>query len=178
MMYLLIISMLLFFITSTWAIGRVGKMKDKTISQHIAKKRFVQIVFGINGTIATILASIVLFSSTLPRYNANVLSYILFAILMFFFVMAAVIPQIENTWRAKVHYVAAWGMCFIIPFAIFLSLFWKLSLITLIAGVIALIAIVALLGLFICWRNLRKNFLAFQSLYLSIFFIYLLILTI
>jgi len=177
MIYLLILSILIFAVTSSWAISRVGRMKDKTISQHIAKSQSTRVIFGINGTTASLLAVIVLFLWILPRHHADTFSYIVIALLMIFFIVAALIPQIEGTWRAKIHNIAAWGMCFIIPVVILITLFWRLNELSTVLGLIAFIAICVLLVLFVRWKGLRREFLVFQSIYLSIFFIYLLVLS-
>ena len=178
MIYLLLISIIIFAVTSAWAIQRVGKMKDKTISQHIAKSKLSQIVFGVNGAVASVLASVVLFFWILPRHGASFLSYIVFVVLMIFFFFAAVIPQIEETWRHKVHSIAAWGMCFIIPVVIVLTLFWHLNYVSAIIGLMALSAICVLLLLAMFRKDLHREFLILQSTYLSIFFVYLFVLSI
>lgn len=171
MQYLLLLSIALFFGVSTWAVQRVGRKSHLTISQHVGRTRTTRVVFGIVGSIATLLASLTIFGWILPRYDAGTFSYVVYGLLMLGFLVAAIIPYVRGTWRARVHNLAAWGMCFIIPVAIFTTiLLWPLADVVRVISYFLLVAECSLLLAFFTVRQLRKQFLIFQSVYLTIFF--------
>ena len=175
MIYLLV-SITLFTGVSIWTVQQVGAMKHRTISQHVAKSLTTQIVFGIVGVIASLLASVSIFSWILPHHQADLISHTLFGIVTLFFFAAAIIPYIKGTWRGSIHNIAAWGMCFVIPVVMFSALLWQLNTPTRVIETILFITTCVLLILLATKKSLRAHFLALQSLYLGIFFVFLVIL--
>jgi len=174
---LILVSIVLFVVASMWVIKRVGLHRHLTISQHVARSQTTAIGFAVAGTLATFLAGAEIFFWLLPHYAAGFIAYVVFGIILFGFFTAAVVPQIEGSVRAKVHAVAAWGMCYAIPFAMITALMWTLSDTARRLTLLAFVATIVLLILFFTIKPLRKNFLLFQSGYLGIFFIFLVIVT-
>ncbi len=177
MQHLMLIAILLFATVGGWSVKKAGRKQSLTISQHVGQHSITQIVFGIIGSMATLTASTSLFFWLLPHYKANILSYIVFGLVMIGFLIAAVVPYIKNTPQGTIHNVAAWGMCYIIPVATLFALFWPISNIVRSIGAVLLTALIALLVLFAIKRELRHRILPFQIVYLTIFFAFLLLTT-
>ncbi len=177
MEYFLLLSIALFIGVSAWTVSYVGKEKHRTISQHVAKSRLTQIVFGAVALLATLLASCVIFADILPHYRSSEIGYGIFGLVMACFLVAAVVPYIKGTRRGQVHDIAAWGVCYLIPIAIFVSLFWPLSDLAWQLSFGLLIAVCLLLLLLATVKSLRRQFLGLQSLYLGLFFVYLVVIT-
>jgi hypothetical protein len=172
--HVILLSVITFVLASAWSVNKTGLAKDRTISQHVGQQKVTIIVFGIAGSLATILASWAIFGWLLPHYHADILSYGVFVVLMFCFLVAALVPYIEKTRRGAVHNIAAWGMCYLIPLAIGASLFWPLETAERIFALVILATEVILLILSATRKELRRSMLAFQSTYLSLFFVFLL----
>ena len=177
MEHLVVFAIILFVTIGAWSVQRVGRKNNLTISQHVAKSRTTQILFGIFGSAATFFATWSIFGWLLPHHQANVMSYIVFGLIMLGFLVAAVVPYIKGTVRGTVHNIAAWGMCYLIPVAILSALFWPLSDFVRIASVLLLVTSIALLYLFATKKELRRSMLLFQSGYLAVFFVFLLLVT-
>jgi len=175
MEHLIALSVAIFVIVGMWAVSHVGRQKHLTISQHVAKTRKTQIGFGIGASIATLIAAWTILAWLLPGYSAGAVSYVLFGTVLAGFLIAAAVPYIKGSWRGSLHNIAAWGMCYIIPLAMLSSLWWPLSDIAWLSTVVLVTTEIVLLAMFHLKKDLRKSFLTFQSAYLGIFYVFLLI---
>ena len=177
MKHLLVIAIALCVAAASYSVVHAGKTKHLSISLHVAGKRRTQVIFGCMLFIATILAAIVLLGWMLPGYNAGLLSYIVFGIVIIFLVCIALVPHIVGTWREPVHNLAAWGLAWIIPMAMLLMLTWPLNPWAWRIGACLTAINIALIVLSIAFKQLRQWFLYFQSVYLALFLSFLLVAT-
>jgi hypothetical protein len=177
MKHLIVVSIILFVAVSSWAVARIGKIPHRSISQHVAMTAKTQLVFGIGAGVASLLAAVAVFGWMLPHYSAPMLSYILFGMLIAGFLIAACIPHIEGTWRGSVHNIAAWGIVYVIPVTMITVLFWPLSSVVRLLGMVLLISNSWLLFLSATRKELRKVFLYYQVAYIAIFYLFLVLLT-
>ena len=88
------------------------------------------------------------------------------------FLTAAAIPRIGGV-RKKIHDLAAWGMCFLLPLGILVGLSWQIPTLLRSIGLILFIISCILLALLFGVPLLRKHFLVFQLVYLGTFFFFL-----
>lgn len=176
--HLLLLSAVLFFAASVWAVSRAGRKNHLSISLHIAQSRRASIVFGMLASIASALAAMTIFGWVLPHYEPNVLSYALYGLIIIDLFTIALVPHVDSTWRGAVHNIAAWGMVYVIPAVMLTALLWPLSDFARYVTIVLTIVNVILLALALFRREkYRPVFLYFQSAYLAVFFLFLLTIT-
>ena len=178
MKFLLLPAVALFFLASIWVVAYIGPNANLSISLHVAKTKLTQWVFGTVTTIATLLATCTIFGWILPYYDANLLVACLYLLIVSAFLLIAVIPHIEGTWRENAHNVAAWGVVYVIPLAMVTSQSWELSIpARAVSAILAVVAAVLLVLALFRRERYRHVFLYFQSAYLAVFFLFLLTIT-
>lgn len=177
MKHLLVFAVALLTCAGLWAVLRNGPVKRLSVSLHVARERVTRVVFGTATLGAAVLMGLNFFGWLLPRYEANLLSYGMFGLVVVCFVIIALIPHIEGTWREPVHNLAAWGVVDLVPLVILLTLFWPLALFAFWSGITVLILVCVLLLLALFRKDLRRWFLYFQIAYLMLFFMFLLLIT-
>lgn len=176
--HLLLFSIVLFCAVALWAIRHVGRRKHLSISQHVAQTRRTSVVFGCVAAFATLLAAVTIFGWILPIYDASVIEYLVYAVIIADLFTIAFVPHIEGTRGGAVHNLAAWGMVYVIPVAMVLTLFWPLGSSARYATVFLTVVNAALLALAMFRREkYRPVFLYFQSAYLVVFFLFLMAIT-
>lgn len=176
MKYFLLFAVLVFAIVSLWVIKTVGQQNRLSLGMHVAKSKQTSLIFGIFGGIATLTASVAVFSSLLNRINAHYLIYGLFIIIFAQFLITTSLPYVESTKRGAVHNFAAWAMCFTIPIATASFLFTDINTSLKILTTTTFILEIILLAVSIGIKSQRKYFLFYQLVYLGLFFSFLLIL--
>lgn len=152
-------------------------MTHRSISQHVAQTSITRWVFGVTASLAAVFAALALFVWMLPHYNAGIVSYVLFGSLILGLFIAAAVPHIESTWRGRVHNIAAWGIVYVIPLAMIVALFWPLTILARVLAIALLVTNCWLLFLATTRKELRKVFLYYQAAYITVFYVFLLILT-
>lgn len=177
MKHLVVLSAVLFALFSAWSVKRTGKTPHRSISQHVAQTMVTQLVFGVGAGMASLLAAMAVFTWMLPHYHANIVSYVLFGLLILGLFVAAAIPHIESTWRGTVHNIAAWGIVYVIPLAMVTALFWPLTTPAYVLGIVLLLTNCWLLFLAKTRKELRRVFLYYQVAYIAIFYVFLVVLT-
>lgn len=174
MKHLLLFAVSLLTCASLWATLRNGPVKHLSVSLHVARAKVTQIVFGIVIFLAAVLMAGQFFGWLLPHYRADILSQIMFGLVVLSFVLIALVPHIEGTWRSYVHNFAAWGLVCLIPPVIVLTLTWPLTAVSWWFSVVMLVALFVLLILSLVRKELRRWFLYFQVSYVALFFFALL----
>lgn len=156
----------------------VGVQPERSISQHVAKHLKTQILFGVLVGLASLIAAVAAFGWLLPNYDAGIIEYILFGILLTAFFLTALIPHIEGSWRGAVHNFVAWGIVGVIPLVMIAVLSWSLSVLAFWISLILLFVNCFMLFLALYKRdNYRKVFLYFQTAYVSVAYLQLTVLT-
>lgn len=176
--HLLDAAILLFSVAGVWAVLYTGVTNSLSISLHVSRTKVTKRWFGGIVLVATILAAVNFFGWLLPTYRAGLVSYIFFGLLVACFAIVALIPHVMHTRRGRVHNIAAWGMVWLVPLIMSVMLFWPLSALAwwLVAGLLLLDCILLFLALRF-HKRFSPWFLYFQSAYLAIFFIALLVVT-
>lgn len=169
--------MVLLACAGLWAVLRNGPAKHVSVSLHVAQAKVTCIIFGIVTLAAAVLMGLNFFGWLLPHYEANVLSYGMFGLVVICFAIIALVPHIKGTWREPIHNLAAWGLVYLVPFVILLTLFWPLASFVFWVGVVTLAIVCVLLLLALLRKDLRRWFLYFQIAYLALFFMFLLLIT-
>ena len=177
MKHLLIVALCLLACVSLWAVRRNGPQKDLSVSLHVARAKVTELVFGIVVFLAALLMAGQFFGWLLPHYSADIVSQVMFGLVVGSFVFIALVPHIEGTWRSYVHEIAAWGLVCIVPPIVILILTWSLSTVSWWFSLIMLIALFVLLILSLTRKELRRWFLYFQVSYVVLFFFCLLAVT-
>lgn len=177
MKHLLIVAMCLLACATLWAVRRNGPTKNLSVSLHVARAKRTQVVFGVAIFVAALFMGGQFFGWLLPHYEANAISYALFGLVVASFVLIALVPHIEGTWRSDIHNFAAWGLVCIVPPVILLTLAWPLSAISWWFSLVMLAAVSCLLILSLVRKELRRWFLYFQVSYVALFFFSLLAIT-
>lgn len=176
MEHLLLSAIAIFATAGTWVVSRAGVKTAKSVSLHAAQTRQNLVVFGGLVLLATGAMAIVIYGWLLPLHQANVISYIVFSLLLLGLVVAALIPHIEGTWREPIHNAAAWGMVYVIPLIMAFMLQWSLSSVAwATVAVLTVINSILLLIALLWYIRMRSWFLYFQLAYLAIFFASLLV---
>ncbi len=152
----------------------VGKTKHRSISLHVAETRRTQVVFGSILAIATILMAMTFFRWLLPKYDAGIVSYAMFTLVIFCLGTIALIPHVINTWREPVHNLGAWGFVHVIIVTMVMMLWWPLSSLAWWIGLGLTTVNAILLLLAFTQKQLRQWFLYFQMAYLGVFFTFIL----
>lgn len=176
MKYFLFFAVLIFVAVSWWTIKAVGKQNNISLSMHVAKSKKTSLIFGIGGSIATIAASVAVFSGLMPHVNAHFFVYGIFIVIFAQFFVTVLLPHVEGTKRGVVHNLAAWGMCYTIPIATGAFVFTQINAVMKTLTVAALALEIILLAIALGIASQRKYFLYYQLAYLGLFFIYLLVL--
>lgn len=179
MEHLLLFAVVLFAAVGLWAVLRNGPTKRLSISLHVAQTRLTRSVFGAVTLVATVGMAAQFFGWLLPRYDVELLAYSLFSLVVASFVVIALIPHVEGTWREPIHNLAAWGVVYLVPFVILsVLLSWPLSVVAfwVSLGIFAVICVLLLLALF-RRKKYAPVFLYFQMAYLALFFAFLLVIT-
>lgn len=177
MKHLLVYAVVLLACAGLWAVRRNGPVKRLSVSLHVAQERVTCVVFGIATLVAAVLMGLSFYGWLLPQHSADLLSYGMFGLVVICFATIALIPHIEGTWRAPIHNLAAWGVVYLVPFVILLTLFWPLAPFVFWVGVVTLAIVCVLLLLALFRKDLRRWFLYFQIAYLTLFFVFLLLVT-
>ena len=175
MQHLFLIAFLLSAVASLWAVNLGGRTKHLSISLHVAQSKVAQIVFGSILALATFLMAITLFGWLLPKYDAGVISYLMFILVILCLCTIALVPHVIATWREPVHNVGAWGFVYVIIVAMWVMLFWPLSSPAWWIGLILTTINMILLLLALTKKQLRQWFLYFQMAYLGVFFSFILV---
>lgn len=175
MKHLLPVAIALSTIAALYAIKYAGRTSHLSISLHAASKTHSQLVFGGMIFASTILITITLFNEMLPRYNAGLLSYIVFGAIVGFLSLVALVPHVVGTWREPVHNFVAWGLAWIIPVAMVCMLTWSLTSTAWRIGICLTAINIVLIVLSLLFKKLRQWVLYFQITYLALFFSFLLV---
>ncbi len=173
--HLLAVAILLFSAAGIWAVLYTGVTNNLSISLHVSRSKVTKRWFGGIVLVATLLIALNLFGWLLPAYQAGVVSYVLFGLLVACFAIVALIPHVTHTQRGKIHNIAAWGMVWLVPLIMSTMLFWPLSALAwwLVAGLLLIDCALLFLALQF-HKRFSPWFLYFQSAYLAVFFIALL----
>ncbi len=172
----IIVAVVLFAVSSAWSVFYAGITPRLSISQHVAKLRVTRWVFGVATLTSTILAGATIFGDILPGYHPSALLYCIFCLLIIQFIFTALFPHVAGTWQGTIHNIAAWGICFTVPFATAATLLLPLEpwLFNILLG--ALVVEIVLLTVALSFKTQRSYFLIYQSVYLAVFFGVLLVL--
>lgn len=127
MKHLLSIAVVLLVVVGLWSVLRNGSHKHMSVSLHVAQTRLTQIVFGAVLLAATGLMALQFFGWLLPQYGAAVWAYVLFGLVVACFVVVALVPHLEKTWRGPVHNLAAWGLVYLVSLVLLTMFSWPLD---------------------------------------------------
>ncbi len=177
MSYLLFASILLTFVASHLAIQRAGITPALTVSQHVAKSRTSIIIFRIMFALAALFFAAWSYFWLFQNVSLGLVGKIAFVCIVLCFLAAAIFPYIENTSSGAIHNFFAWGLVYVFPLAIGAIVATNPETAVRNVGVTALLLLIILLLGYIFVRSQRKYFLFYQMAFVTVFFGYMVILT-
>ncbi len=176
MKHLLVFAVILSFLAIVLVVRRLKSDTSTTISLNAAKDPVAFFAIAIGVTVSLALATIYYAGWLQPAYNLTIVSTFLFFGIILSFALTSWIPD-SSGWKRRLHRLAAYLAIFIMP--AFLVSLLAISTSSFLVSAIILGASAQLFMLYLLFfvPKARQWFLLFQVLYLTVFFVILILLT-